>query len=131
MGRFDAYFLQNDGVTNMIKAKISRRPASIRKDIVHFPAAGTKSYEPVTPVTPAPRPLLDAQEIEEKKASTIGKSKAESNTPPTIIKAVYINIKAAISLEFSGLMIWLLILTAFMLLGDTARFISTMKFFTM
>ena len=96
------YFLQKEGVTSIIKANISSLPASIRKDITHFPAEGTKSNEPVTPVTPAPKPLFEAQEIDEKNASTIGKSNADSKTPPAKINAVYIKRNATISLVFSG-----------------------------
>ena len=70
---------------SIIRAKISRRPASMRNDITHLPAEGTKSNEPVTPVTPAPSPLLEAHEIEEKKASTMGKSIAASSMPPNNI----------------------------------------------
>ena len=72
----------------MMRAKISRRPASIKNDITHLPIEGTKSNDPVTPVTPAPKPLFEAQEIDEKNASTIGKSIAESNIPPKRIRAV-------------------------------------------
>ncbi len=52
---------------------ISRRPANINRDMTHFPKEGKKSKEPVMPVIPAPNPLFDTQEKEEKNASTMGK----------------------------------------------------------
>ena len=81
-------FLQKDGDKMAISVKISRRPASMRTDITHIPDGGRKSYEPVTPVTPAPRPLFDIQDTDEKKASTIGKPCATRTTPPKIISSV-------------------------------------------
>ena len=57
---------------------ISRRPASISIDMTHFPKDGRKSKDPVMPVIPAPKPLFDTQENDEKNASTIGKPWATS-----------------------------------------------------
>ena len=67
---------------------ISRRPANIISDMTHFPNAGRKSKEPVTPVIPAPNPLFETHENEEKKASTMGNPSATSTTPPTTISTV-------------------------------------------
>ena len=85
---FRLQFFQKDGRHSANSAMISKRHASMRSDMIHLPDDDRKSYEPVIPVTPAPKPLFEVQENDEKNASTMGNPWKTSTTPPTTISMV-------------------------------------------
>ncbi len=75
------------------------------------------SYELPYPVTPAPKPVFDRQEKDEKKESTKGTPHAVNARPPPTISSIYMQRKAITLLTRSGLTTLSLILTDSIELG--------------